>query len=71
MAPSATESPVTVTQNLKSDVVQSPPETHVHGAEDKSPLEAISHGGLVMPGTGSLTFYYINGGPFGLSNFYR
>lgn len=26
------------------------PEKHVHGAEDKTPLEAISHGSLIHPG---------------------
>ncbi|TAQ84587.1 hypothetical protein B7494_g7085 [Chlorociboria aeruginascens] len=47
MAPSATEIPtVEVTKQ---------PLQHVHGAEEKTPLEAISHGGLVL-GAGIPTF---------------
>ncbi|KAL3425820.1 arad-like aldolase epimerase [Phlyctema vagabunda] len=49
MAPSATESLVTVPVSQKVEVTKQP-ETHVHGAEDKTPLEAISHGGLIQPG---------------------
>jgi hypothetical protein len=44
MAPSATSeivTPVTAKQQ---------PEKHVHGAEDKTPLEAISQGPLIQPG---------------------
>jgi hypothetical protein len=44
MAPSATSefgTPMTAKQQ---------PETHVHGAEDKTPLEAISQGPLIQPG---------------------
>lgn len=47
MAPSATteiaipESKVGVSQQ---------PEIHIHGGEDKTPLEAISHGPLIHPG---------------------
>jgi hypothetical protein len=47
MAPSAT-TPI-VTPVSESDVTDRP-EKHVHGAQDKSPLEAISHGPLVQPG---------------------
>ncbi|TVY23233.1 Meiotically up-regulated protein [Lachnellula hyalina] len=45
MAPSATQL-VTPVQEVK--VKQA--ETHVHGAEDKSPLEAISQGPMIHPG---------------------
>jgi hypothetical protein len=31
--------------------VSEAPEKHVHGAEDKTPLEAISHGPLIRQGT--------------------
>lgn len=44
MAPSATSEfnkPITAKQQ---------PEKHVHGAEDKTPLEAISQGSLIQPG---------------------
>ncbi|TVY83807.1 Meiotically up-regulated protein [Lachnellula suecica] len=42
MAPSATSETV-------MPVISKQPETHVHGAEDKTPLEAISHGPLIHP----------------------
>jgi hypothetical protein len=47
MAPSAT-API-VTQVSETDVAEQP-EKHSHGAQDKTPLEAISHGPLVQPG---------------------
>ncbi|RDW82046.1 hypothetical protein BP6252_03158 [Coleophoma cylindrospora] len=51
MAPSALDAPVaTVTENIKSVVAKQPETQHIHGAEDKTPLEAISHGDLVLPG---------------------
>jgi hypothetical protein len=45
MAPSATEIVTPV-----PEVTAKQPEKHVHGAEDKTPLEAISHGPLIHPG---------------------
>jgi hypothetical protein len=51
MAPSATTE--LVAQIPKAEVTKVP-EEHVHGAEDKTPLEAISHGPLIHPGTVSL-----------------
>ena len=47
MAPSATSEIVVPVS--KVDVAKQP-EQHVHGAEDKTPLEAISHGPLIHPG---------------------
>jgi hypothetical protein len=48
MAPSAT-SDIVVPQVSETKVgVQ--PEKHVHGGENKTPLEAISHGPLIHPG---------------------
>jgi hypothetical protein len=47
MAPSATTTIVTPSSKTQVSVA---PETHVHGAEDKTPLEAISHGPLIQPG---------------------
>ena len=47
MAPSATSEIVVPTS--KVDVAKQS-EQHVHGAEDKTPLEAISHGPLIHPG---------------------
>jgi len=47
MAPSATTE--IAIPDSKVGVVQQP-EAHVHGAEDKTPLEAISHGPLIHPG---------------------
>jgi len=47
MAPSATSEfavPVSKVETFKE------PESHVHGAEDKTPLEAISHGEIALPG---------------------
>lgn len=48
MAPSATidELATSVSEVNISKI----PEKHVHGAEDKTPLEAISHGPLMHPG---------------------
>lgn len=43
MAPSATA-------EIGQEVATKQPEKHVHGAEDKTPLEAISHGPLIHPG---------------------
>lgn len=48
MAPSAT-SDIVVPQ-VSETKVGAQPEKHVHGAEDKTPLEAISHGPLIHPG---------------------
>lgn len=31
--------------------------THVHGAQDLTPLQAISHGPIVIPGNPSLVIY--------------
>ena len=47
MAPSATADLVVPTSKVE---VAKQPEQHVHGAEDKTPLEAISHGPLIHPG---------------------
>jgi len=47
MAPSATSELVVPTSKVE---VAKQPEQHVHGAEDKTPLEAISHGPLIHPG---------------------
>jgi len=47
MAPSATTELITPESKVG---VAKQPEKHVHGAEDKSPLEAISHGPFVHPG---------------------
>ncbi|KAH6712984.1 class II aldolase/adducin N-terminal [Leptodontidium sp. MPI-SDFR-AT-0119] len=49
MAPSAT-SDIVVPVSPKVGAVKDEPQQHVHGAEDKTPLEAISHGGLIAPG---------------------
>jgi hypothetical protein len=54
MAPSATEQ--VVAPPSKSVVVEQP-EKHVHGAQDKTPLEAISHGPLVQPGMYNRLFF--------------
>jgi hypothetical protein len=56
MAPSAMAS--LVTQSSKT-LVSEAPETHVHGAEDKTPLEAISHGPLIQPGMYEGLFYVL------------
>jgi hypothetical protein len=51
MAPSATNETTTGAIGPKKDVaVSKQPEIHVHGGEDKTPLEAISHGPLVLEG---------------------
>ncbi len=47
MAPSATAEIFAVEPKVG---VSKKPEEHVHGAEDKTPLEAISHGPLIHPG---------------------
>jgi hypothetical protein len=47
MAPSATTELITPESKVG---VAKQPEKHVHGAEDKSPLEAISHGPITHPG---------------------
>ena len=47
MAPSATSELVVPTSKVE---VAKQPEQHVHGAEGKTPLEAISHGPLIHPG---------------------
>lgn len=52
MAPSATqevELPIT-TAKVGVSIETTTPETHVHGGEGKTPLEAISHGPLIQPG---------------------
>ena len=51
MSPSATTELVTPLSKVE---ISKEPEKHVHGAEDKSPLEAISHGPLIHPGMASL-----------------
>jgi hypothetical protein len=53
MAPSATSELVVPTSKVG---VAKLPEQHVHGAEDKTPLEAISHGPLIHPGMIFLVF---------------
>jgi len=53
MAPTATTEAVIPTS--KVGVVVSQPKAHVHGAEDKTPLEAISHGPLIHPGIPTFT----------------
>lgn len=52
MAPSATESHLPVHKKTGEDVsiVKDEKLEHVHGGEDLTPLEAISHGGVVMAG---------------------
>ena len=47
MAPSATAEFLVPVSKVE---ISKEPEKHVHGAEDKSPLEAISHGGVSLPG---------------------
>ncbi|CZT41416.1 related to novobiocin biosynthesis protein novR [Rhynchosporium secalis] len=49
MAPSAT-SDIVVPALSKVGEVQKQAQAHVHGAEGKTPLEAISHGNTVLPG---------------------
>lgn len=52
MAPSATESILPIQKKIGEEKVQGKDEQieHVHGGEDLTPLEAISHGGVVMDG---------------------
>ena len=51
MAPAATHETPAVVVDLKKDAIMSRrPEVHVHGGEDKTPLEAISHGPIIMEG---------------------
>jgi hypothetical protein len=51
MAPSATHETSALATDLKKDVtVSKRPENHVLGGEDKTPLEAISHGPVIMEG---------------------
>ena len=50
MAPSATSDIVVPVSSKVGVVKEEPQQQHVHGAEDKTPLEAISHGGLIIPG---------------------
>jgi hypothetical protein len=45
MAPSATAD-----MTASTSKVEVTPEKHVHGAEEKTPLEAISHGPLIHRG---------------------
>jgi hypothetical protein len=47
MAPSATSDLIVPTSKVE---VSKQPEEHVHGGENKTPLEAISHGPQVHPG---------------------
>jgi hypothetical protein len=47
MAPSATAEMTVSTSKVE---VAAQPEKHVHGAEEKTPLEAISHGPLIHRG---------------------
>lgn len=53
MAPSATESTLDVSQNVK---LGSEPTTHVHGGEEQTPCEAISHGDVIIGGILILLF---------------
>jgi hypothetical protein len=57
MAPSATSELVVPTSKVE---VAKQPEQHVHGAEDKTPLEAISHGPLIHPGTSLKIVFFRN-----------
>ncbi|CCD44323.1 hypothetical protein BofuT4_P059030.1 [Botrytis cinerea T4] len=52
MAPSATESHVSIQKKVGegASVAKDEKVEHVHGGEDLTPLEAISHGGVVMSG---------------------
>lgn len=50
MAPSATSDIVVPTVSETKVGATKQPEKHVHGAQDKTPLEAISHGPLIHPG---------------------
>lgn len=52
MAPSAT-SDLVAESKVGAKVESSQPEKHVHGAENKTPLEAISHGPLIHSGASS------------------
>jgi hypothetical protein len=52
MAPSATSEIVVPEVEVAKQV-----EKHVHGAEDKTPLEAISHGPVLQPGKISLFLF--------------
>jgi hypothetical protein len=47
MAPSAT---IEMATSISKVEISKEPEKHVHGAQDKTPLEAISHGPLIHPG---------------------
>jgi len=47
MAPSATTEFAVPVSKVE---VSKEPEKHVHGGEDKTPLEAISHGQIALPG---------------------
>jgi len=47
MAPSAT---IEFAIPVEKAEVSKEPERHVHGGEDKTPLEAISHGETALPG---------------------
>lgn len=49
MAPSA-NSDIVVPMAKVGAEIPSEVAPHVHGAEDKTPLQAISHGDLVAPG---------------------
>jgi hypothetical protein len=54
MAPSALSTELAsniVTKGNKVDIIKE--ESHVHGAKELTPLEAISHGDLVIPGNAS------------------
>ena len=55
MAPSATSDLATPFSKVE---ISKQPAVHAHGAEDKTPLEAISHGpcGIVHPGMNSSNF---------------
>lgn len=56
MAPSAVETALPVSK-LEISEKQEHEERHVHGGQDKTPLEAISHGPLIHPG---MKIYVLN-----------
>lgn len=53
MAPSATAE---IATSISKVEISNESEKHVHGAEDKTPLEAISHGPLILPGMAENSF---------------
>lgn len=61
MAPSAisdTQAYVLLTREGKNVKSVETEADHVHGAQDKTPLEAISHGPLIQPGEANLSLVH-------------